>query len=278
MKIVARSYDKFFNINEVEDTRFNNLEYKFKFPVAAYVKENGYLGLISYNEETDDLFFATKSDCGEGPYKKWLIEAFDKDIDPVKRLQIKDYCKDNNCTLVFENVDMENDPHIIKYDKSTLYLLYIIHNDIKYSKFSYDTVKQFAGLYGLNCKKLAKEFSNWVEFYDWYNEVTKEDEYRFNDRLIEGFVLEDSAGFMTKLKLNYYNFWKFMRSVSHEVINKGYITDTQKLVTPLANYYYGWLKKWCESIPDKNERKKKIPTEIITLRDKFYQEFDINNY
>ena len=41
-------------------------------------------------------------------------------------------------------------------------------------------------------------------------------------RRIEGFVIEDSAGYMTKLKLAYYNFWKFMRSVSHEAIRFSY--------------------------------------------------------
>lgn len=45
-KIVARSYDKFFNINERPETILNNLQYKLQFPVVAYVKENGFLGIV----------------------------------------------------------------------------------------------------------------------------------------------------------------------------------------------------------------------------------------
>ena len=272
MKIVARSYNKFFNINEVEETKFNNLEHKFQFPVTAYVKENGYLGMISYNEETNDLFYATKSDCSDGPYKQWLIEAFEKITTEEQRQDIKTFCKLNDVTLVFENVDMENDPHIIKYDKSTLYLLDIIYNTVEYKKLNYDAMLEFAGKYNLPHKTLAFTFTNWQEFYDWYIPTIEEKEYEFEGRLIEGFVLEDSMGFMTKMKLSYYNFWKFMRGISHEVIRKGYITDTAKLTEPTANYFNGWIKKWSESIPDKEERYDTIPTDIITLRDKFYEQ------
>lgn len=62
--VVARSYPKFFNINERAETRFNMLQYRFKFPVTAYVKENGFLGMVSYNPETDDFFIASKSTPG----------------------------------------------------------------------------------------------------------------------------------------------------------------------------------------------------------------------
>ena len=56
-----------------------------------------------------------------------------------------------------------------------------------------------------------------------------EEDYEYEGRKIEGFVIEDSAGYMTKLKLSYYNFWKFLRGVSHEAIRKGYITRTSAL-------------------------------------------------
>ena len=47
--VVARSYPKFFNVNERPETRFGMLQYKLKFPVTVYVKENGFLGMVSYN-------------------------------------------------------------------------------------------------------------------------------------------------------------------------------------------------------------------------------------
>ena len=60
-KVFARAYDKFFNINEREETKFDRLSNKLKFPVTCFVKENGFLGIVSYNEYEDDLFITTKS-------------------------------------------------------------------------------------------------------------------------------------------------------------------------------------------------------------------------
>ena len=59
-EIVVRGYEKWFRVNEVEETKIMNLKDTLKFSVTAYVKENGFLGLISYNKDTDDLMFATK--------------------------------------------------------------------------------------------------------------------------------------------------------------------------------------------------------------------------
>lgn len=60
-KVAARAYEKFFNINERKETKLNMLQNKLQFPVTAYVKENGYLGIVSYDEYNDDLFIASKS-------------------------------------------------------------------------------------------------------------------------------------------------------------------------------------------------------------------------
>ena len=45
------------------------------------------------------------------------------------------------------------------------------------------------------------------------NRYTYSKDYEYHGREIEGFVIEDSAGKMLKLKLAYYNFWKFMRAL-----------------------------------------------------------------
>ena len=60
-KVTARAYDKFFNINERPETKFEMLQHKLQFPVTAYVKENGFLGIASYDEYEDALFLASKS-------------------------------------------------------------------------------------------------------------------------------------------------------------------------------------------------------------------------
>lgn len=262
-KVVARAYEKFFNINERAETKFDMLQYKLQFPVTAYVKENGFLGIVSYDEYNDDLFVTTKSNP-EGDFAKWFKELLYNTVSADIIEEMKKYTKNHNVSLVFECVDMKNDPHIIDYPTSQLFLLDIVCNDIEFKKYSYDDVCFVANCFGLSHKEKAYEITCWQDFFDWYYEVTDES-YEYNGRNIEGFVVEDANGYMVKLKLAYYNFWKFMRSISHEAIRKGYISKTSALTTPLANEYYSWVKQ-LHNVEDKES----VPKDICTLRRMFY--------
>ena len=268
--IVARGYEKFFKINEMEETKIERLEQKLKFPVSLYKKENGYLSLIAYNPATDDFFITTKSNP-EGSYAEWLKEAFYKQFEGKQELlnELKQYLKENNLTMAFENVDMDRDPHIIDYGKNHLFLLDLIKNEIVFEKVPYTKLLVFADHFGFECKTKATEIYNWQDFFDFYMKETEKTEETC-ERDIEGWVIEDSKGYMIKLKNQYYNFWKYMRGLSHEVIRKGYTDRTSSLVTPLANMYYGWLKTLVENTP-KEERPEKIPTNIIALRNMFLE-------
>ena len=264
-KVTARAYDKFFNINERPETKFEMLQHKLQFPVTAYVKENGFLGIASYDEYEDALFLASKSTI-DSQYAGYFQEMVRKKVTPEHLEKMKRYCKENEVSFVFECVDMENDPHIIEYPESRLFLLDIVYNKMEFEKYGYEDMCHVAGQLGLEPKERAAELASWQEFFDWYYEVMEAD-YEYQGRKIEGFVIEDSAGYMTKLKLTYYNFWKFMRSVSHEAIRKGYITKTSALTTPLANEYYAWVRK----LHDAKERDS-LPRDICTLRKMFYDD------
>lgn len=265
-KIVARAYDKFFNVNERPETEFEKLQDTLTFPVTGYVKENGYLGIVSCDEENDSLFVTTKSNP-TGDFAVWLREALEKRLNAEKLGELKEYTKANNVSFVFENVDMERDPHIIDYPESKLILLDIIYNDIEFKKYDYEQMCAIAERFGFECKERACTLANWQEFYDWYNDVTTDD-YRWNGRVIEGFVIEDAKGYMVKKKLTYYNFWKFMRSISNEAIRKGYIDPkrTSALVTPLANKYYAWVRTLHDV-----ENPESVPRDICTLRRMFFE-------
>ena len=264
-KVAARAYDKFFNINERPETKFDMLQHKLQFPVTAYVKENGYLGIVSYDEYNDDLFIASKSTI-DSQFAQWLKEAIYNQITEENREKMKQYAKDNNVSFVFENVDMKNDPHIIEYPESKLYLLDIVYNQMDFAKYDYETMCDIAHQFGLTPKEKAFEIANWQDFYDWYYDILEED-YEYNGRKIEGFVIEDSVGYMTKLKLAYYNFWKFMRAISHEAIRNGYIKKTSALTTPIANEYYAWVRK-LHDVDDIDS----IPKDICTLRRLFFKD------
>lgn len=265
-KVIARGYSKFFNINERPETKFDMLQHKLQFPVTAYVKENGFLGIVSYNEYTDDLFITTKSNP-DGNFAAWFKNMLYEKVSKEHLENMKEYIKEHNVSFVFECVDIVRDPHIIEYPENGLFLLDIIYNDINFRKYEFDDMCHLANQFGLTHKEKAFEIATWQDFFDWYNDVMDED-YEYNGRKIEGFVIEDSAGYMTKLKLSYYNFWKFMRSIAHEAIRRGYISPkrTSALTTPLANEFYSWVKT-LHNTNDLNS----VPKDICTLRRAFYK-------
>ena len=272
LKVALRSWDKFFNIDEMPFTKFDMLQYTMQFPVTAYVKENGFLGLVAYDEYgdyEDNLIVTTKSSI-TGDYSVWLRDMLKRKVSPDNIKKISEYCKENDVTMVFECVDMEHDPHIIEYPESELFLLAIIKNDLKFSQVTYDELCNIGKQFGLKVKEKAYVLNDWQEFFDWYTEITQ-DNYLWNDRIIEGFVIEDSVGFMTKAKLNYYKFWKHMRSVADKTLRQGYITQTSQLYDATSNEFYGFLQRLYNSVETKEEREK-LPHHIITLRNMFYQE------
>lgn len=263
-KVVARSYEKFFNINERPETKFDMLQHRLAFPISAYVKENGFLGIVSYNEYENDLLITSKSAL-DGTFSQYLKDMIYEKVTQDNILKMKDYIKENNVSFVFECVDMGNDPHIIEYSENELILLDIVHNDMIFSKYDYETLVYIANQFGLKVKEKAFEIATWQEFYDWYYEVMQAD-YEYKGKKIEGFVIEDATGFMTKLKLTYYHFWKFMRNIVYETFKFGNIRNTAALTTPLANEFYAWIREL------KNTKDiESIPKDICTLRNLFYK-------
>ena len=261
-EIVIRSYNKFFNINERENTKLDNLKNVFQFPVVAWVKYNGFLGLVGYDSSLDKLLISSKSNPNS-EFAGYFRDIFNNVLTEEQQFEIKKYLKEHKSTLVFEVVDPTNDPHMIKYNFPHLILLEIVENNIDEPKRkSYEELQLFSNKYNLPLKVKAKVLDNWREFYQWYEEVTADD-YKYKGQYIEGFVLEDSVGFMTKVKLQYYGFWKHMRSVKDDVYKSGYTKYTSSLTTPLANEFYGWLRQ---------QTKEVLRKDIITLREIFYSE------
>lgn len=264
-KVVTRSYEKFFNTNERPETKLDMLQYKMQFPVTVYIKENGFLGIISYNEETDDLLIASKSSL-EGSGVEWLKEILYSTVTSENLEAMKKYVKEHNVSMIFECEDPKNDPHIIDYSERKIILLDIVFNQLKFKKLQYDEVCHVASKFGLIPKIKAYEIADWSDYFDWYYDVMEED-YEFEGNPIEGFVIEDSAGYCVKLKLAYYKFWKFMRDIAHEAIRNGRVRKTAALTTPIANEFYGWVRKF-----NKVEDKTTVPKDICTLRQLFYKE------
>ena len=129
-KIVARAYNKFFNVDEQKSTMLFSIGKNATFPIIWYKKYNGYLWIIWYDEESDSLIYTSKSEIW-WPHALWLREIVENswvDLDKVK-----DCLKENLCSLVFEVIDPINDPHIIKYDTREVILLDCIKNVINFN-------------------------------------------------------------------------------------------------------------------------------------------------
>ena len=284
-KIMARSYEKFFRIGETRETELIALKSRLKFPVNAYVKENGFLGIVSYDYNNDDLFIASKS-TNKGDY----VEYFKKLLDPYRQVildwyrrgrlqaainQDKAYTDDDidmtPVSLVFEVIDKDNDPHIIKYGNSKIVLLDMISNTLQFKALPYDHLKRVADVIGCPVKELAYTIKDWDEFRDLYTRAQDED-FKYNGNYIEGFVFVDQNGFMTKLKTGYYTFWKFMRGVADATLRAGYYRSTGALQTVGANKFYGWCRKLFNTDRNAETKSYPYPTDIISLREKFIEE------
>ena len=263
--VVARSYEKFFNVNEVHETELASLKNTLIFPLEVYVKENGFLGIVSYYN--DELFIATKS-TNTGDYKEW----FSKLLEPHKERIIKAYKKIKflkDYSLVFEVIDVDNDPHIIKYDKSKLVLLDIIKNKIEFSKIDYLTLREVALTIGVEYKEIYyKLLNNWEEFKELYNNI-QDYNYIYNGKRVEGFVIQDCKGFMFKLKTEYYKEWKKLREVAQSTLKNGSYRRTGSLVNKLENEFYNYLRKLYKNYYNKETKTYPFKTDIISLREEF---------
>jgi tRNA splicing ligase len=248
--IMARSYVKFFNFREGNKNSVEFLKENLKFPVTAYEKYNGFLGLLSYNKKTDDFFFASKS-TNSSDFAKWFRNIFKLSVGKNESEWIKNYLKNNNSTMIFEVIDPINDPHIIKYDCQKIILLDVMKNNFNTEKVDYETLKFIGMRAGLKVKKLVEIFDEFEVMLDFIN---------YNGNEVEGYVIEDLNGYMFKAKTDYYLFWKSCRRIKDNLI-KGKKIDKSRFSKSQIE-----VLDFMKSCPDLNEKS------IIQVREEFFSE------
>ena len=259
-EIVARSYDKFFNIGERQDTQMEYLQETLQFPIEVFAKENGFLGILGYNAEEEELFFASKS-TPEGPFAECFRRIFEQSLTKTAQQYILQYLKETNSSMVFEVIDPDFDPHIISYETAHIVLLDVIKRSMNFENLDYKKLKNLAQKLSLQVKEKAYTFQHWKDFARW-QKGTESYEYTYNGDNIEGFVIQDAHRYMVKIKLEYYRFWKSMRSLKDHVRK---IRGTEKafnrnLSTPRAKSFYDW----CTQCSDET-----LALDIISLRNRF---------
>lgn len=254
-KIVARGYEKFFNINEQETSKLFNLKRLFdnktdtdvlvdelhgiNHEVVAYKKYNGFLGILSYYN--DSLQFHSKS-TNVGEHVDYFKNIFYSQFNQHQIDVITNCLKNNPVSMTFEVVDVANDPHIIDEKETRVVLLDLIYNEVEFKKLPYDKLVEFAknklNLKETEYKQIYTKFDSYRQLTEFYEQ--HKDDRNLIDTDIEGVVIE-SGKFMTKLKFSYYSFWKMMRTVADMTMN-GKSVELKKLYNATANYFYKFMK------------------------------------
>ena len=258
--IIARSYLKFFNWQERNETKNDSLRENLVFPCTAYVKENGFLGLLGYDESQKELVFCTKSSI-DNDFSNNFERIFRKNHGD-KIDDIEQYLASNSKCMVFEVIDPVNDPHIEEYHEERVVLLDIFERSINIQTVPYWTMKGIAEGFRLSYKQLWYSYNNWDELEKFLNYHS---DYR--EPIMEGFVIEDMTGFQFKLKTGSYNIWKRLRGIIHGM-SKGHKIPYNKLIHPLENDFIGWAAK----LP-----REELHASIIHLRNRFFTQKSLDN-
>lgn len=281
-EVVARSYDKFFNYQERNETKnLDKMLERIHYPVKVYEKYNGFLGILSlYN---DEFLFCTKSEDHMSKYRTGrevendpktypqymailFKHIFQTTIPEDDQERIKKWLQKNNCSLLFEICDPERDPHIVPYDKTHIVLLDIVYNDIEKPMrlMDYDNLERLGrDVFHLEVKKLVWDIKSEVGMREFIEKMFTD----FNEGH-EGYVAKDANGFMLKFKTLDYKFWKQMRSLLYIGNN------TEYEFHPTFNRSFQWLLYDDCNYPEEMVKKceEKFNTVIKDLTEKYGKE------
>jgi len=237
--IKIRSYNKFFNINENTETSVRELKKKVKYPLMAYDKYNGFLGIAS---SVNGKFTLASKSTTKGPFVEYFQEIFNNLTDFEKE-QLKQLSETYNCSFTFEVMHID-DRHIIDFNENRLIILDAIPNsydingvtvDAEFSEKVLSQLKIESDFFSR--KELVKEFNDMADLMRYIHEHK-------HNRTSEGLVIEDQNGYMFKVKYEYYTELKRLRGIKDMV--KAYyhnknVTQYAKNATQVA--FAAWCKK-----------------------------------
>lgn len=155
-EIVIRGYDKFFNVDEVPETKWKNILKNTQGPYELTLKENGCIIFISGLED-GTLLVCSKHSTGDrsdvevshaSAGEKW-VDAQLANIGKTREDLAQDLRK-RNATAVAELCDDSFEEHILAYgpEKAGLYLHGINVNVPEFMTYPSDQVQQFADAWG----------------------------------------------------------------------------------------------------------------------------------
>ncbi|KAL7955760.1 RNA ligase domain-containing protein [Trichoderma compactum] len=193
-EIAVRGYDKFFNVNEVNETKWDVILGNTKGPYELTLKENGCIIFVAGLED-DTLLVCSKHSTGDRSDVE-LSHARAGEIRLEKQLAAVGKTKEDlarelrsrNITAVAELCDDSFEEHILAYenDKAGLYLHGINLNLPEFATYPSNLVQEFADQWGfIKTDLLIMEDVNEVKTF--LEDVAKTGSYSGRD--VEGFVI-----------------------------------------------------------------------------------------
>lgn len=280
-KVKARSYDKFFNLEERPETSLEELRKKMAFPVDIFLKENGYLGIVAGDGE-GKLFTASKS-SSNSVHARRLADRLDEQLGD-KRAEFSQYLGDNDLSAVFEVVEPKDDPHIVEYDAPRLVLLALVQNSIRFNQVSYPEMRDIAWHFDLEPKELLATAKNFNEFCSWVNKL-EDEEWVLGGKHIEGFVAEDRFRPRMKVKGRWYRKWKTVRGMLKDIAIHRSSSKVEKarVFYPDADMIYEAAKEFVALQPKERKNRKglcppPIAENVILFRNWYEQKYSHNRF
>lgn len=223
--VVARGYDKFFNIGQsgapatirdlatetAREARDNE-----HYNVTLRKKHNGFLAIVS--AINGNLTVLSKSG----------ITAYSREAERILREQIGDAgCErlrrvlaDNNLSATFECIS-KRDPHMVYYTKDEMIFLDFIHNVPDYDPVPLDaaftTIRAVDPSMPVAESKTLGYWWMWENGTDLANIITRMAE-KASCEHAEGYVISYGDGRMAKIKTDWYKRAKWLRSMVQNAI------------------------------------------------------------
>ena len=213
-EIAIRGYDKFFNTDEIEATKWNNIEQYTKGPYELSLKENGCIIFISGLSD-DSLLVCSKHSTGPREDanlshamagERWVdrqLKALGKTRQDLSRELRK-----RNATAVAELCDDDFEEHILAYrgDSAGLYLHGININIPEFTTYSGPQVQQFADDWGFKRTDFLV-LDDITKVRTFLESVAETGSY--NGRDVEGFVIRCKSNFRSKEYQDWFFKYKF---------------------------------------------------------------------
>lgn len=266
-KVKARGYQKFFNYKEQKETSEPALKKNLKFPVIAWEKYNGFLGIVSHDHGELKCYSKTTDVGDHVSYLQEIIDGLGQEF----KSQLLDVLARNDATATFE-VCHPLDPHITEEckQKSITLLDFIpnrldLHDKNLDREFTAICTEQFLSEINYDKVNSNPEYTFGVKtgevLENWDQVVALMDEDKHRE--FEGYVFEDMDGFMFKYKTEWYQGWKRRRGlVSYYLKRPNDRFEYRKCQTPLD-------VEFMQFVTDLNIEEVKNKS-IVELREMYY--------